>query len=138
MSCGVICIVFAEWPDDLQRPTLGVWQGGGGLPYADCITGVSGQLVIDQALDYQGVFGPEDVRCVVTKSTVAIVTVNQVVIASNAANVYIELNDVLHWMVSCGCKGTVEALVGSGSQAWSGSFDLQDLDPRGAVIGWPE
>ena len=68
----------------------------------------------------------------------AMVTSEVVVLASVSENAYLDLEDVLAWMVACGLSGVVRTLVGYGTEADDGLADLDALDPSIAVIGWPE
>ncbi|MXX63009.1 MAG: hypothetical protein F4112_15950 [Holophagales bacterium] len=134
-----VCHLFDRWPDDPERPALGGWTGGGLLSYDASIAGISAQIVADHDIDYQGAFADAaEARCVRSAEAAAMVTSEVVVLASVSENAYLDLEDVLAWMVACGLSGVVRTLVGYGTEADDGLADLDALDPSIAVIGWPE
>lgn len=134
-----VCHLFDRWPDDPERPVLGGWTGGGLLSYERCVAGISAQIVADHEIDYQGAFAADgEARFVRSAEAAAMVTSGVVVLASVSENAYLDLEDVLAWMVVCGLSGVVRTLVGYGAEADDGLADLDALDPSIAVIGWPE
>ena len=137
----IVCELFDPWPYAVTRPRLGPWVGGGPLPYADALAGVSAQILADHGINYTAAFENRagDVRAVVVEGdSVAFVDRRRIVLATRNAEPYHVLHDLLAWMRACGMLGTVETWVGYGASADAGSVLLDSVDPTISVIGWPD
>ncbi|MCY4122837.1 MAG: hypothetical protein OXG72_18160 [Acidobacteria bacterium] len=133
------CRLFARWPSDPARPTLGSWPAGDVLTYADCFAAISAQLAADTGLDYTTEPADGEVRALVSETAGCIVSSERFVIASSAGDPFLDAVDVQAYLVALGVRGSVSTLVGDGGAgAWASRVNLRDWEDALPAFGWVE
>lgn len=131
-----LCYAFAAW--DADRPALGHWVAGPGLPYDDCIRGLSAQMVADRSDDYRTPFRSDQGRVVVGNEAVYVLAGCDVVYLAVdperrspfEVDPYKALGDVLTWLWHLGSPCDVHTAVLLNGQVEEAVVSLAERPPE--------
>lgn len=128
------CRAFAAWA--AYRPPLAHWVGGPGLPYADCLAGLSAQLVVDANDDYRAPAAEGDARALVSDDGWHVIAGRDLLwMASDPAadpavrDPYPALGELLTWLWHCGRRGRVGTAVLLDGFVQEAGVNLEDRPP---------
>ena len=130
-----LCRAFAGW--DAARPALAHWVAGPGLPYDDCIRGLSVQMIADRGDDYRTPFRRDQARALVANDAIYVLAGCDVVYLAvdpeertSCYNPYPALGDVLTWLWHCRSPCDVHTAVMLNGNVEEAVVSLADRPPE--------